>query len=232
MKNQNKLAALVLSGIALFSFISCSEDETPLIREGIEKAELVFTEVSGEGLYPHGNHFHGLGNVVDGDSHVIKFDATGRAISGGHLHLEADAIYRVDLRAWDYAGKAVQNDFISNKATADNFKAFLIGGGFTLNPDTDNQSGAIFQTRETKYGDNTDVNGQYETTGIISYFTAGHSNEGPTVDVTYVLRKLNNGVKANITRTDWNDDNYKVKFSGENVLELKFEIHAEEGHSH
>lgn len=60
----------------------------------------------------------------------------------------------------------------------------------------------------------------------------GHDNEGPTKVVTYVLRKLDAGVKAKIERTDWNRNDYTKEFPGTNVLELKFEIHAEEGHHH
>jgi hypothetical protein len=45
------------------------------------------------------------------------------------------------------------------------------------------------------------------------------------------MRKLNTGVKATITRADWNRADYATAFAGTNELQLKFEIHAEE-HSH
>src|SRR5690606_3259 len=109
---------------------------------------------------------------------------------------------------WDYTGKEVQNDFIKDKATAGNYKAFLVGGDFILNPDSDDESGAIFQPREQTYGDGTAVDGKYETTGILSYFTVAHDNEGPTKEVTYALHKLDAGVNANIERTDWNRSDY------------------------
>jgi len=234
MKKQNKFAALALVGLTACSLASCNKDnnDPDPVKEGIEKAELIFTEVSGDGVYPHGDHFHGLGGAVEGESITVKFDENGIATSNGHLHLEADAVYKIELKAWDYTGKEVQNDFIADKATADQYKAFLIGGDFVLNPDSDDESGAIFQPREQTYADGTAVGGQYETTGILSYFTIGHDNEGPTKEVTYVLRKLNAGVKANITRSDWNRSDYTTAFPGENVLELKFEIHAEHGHHH
>jgi hypothetical protein len=62
-------------------------------------------------------------------------------------------------------------EYISNKATADYYKAFLTGGSFVLNPNSSTGNGAIFQTKETNYGDGTAVNGATETTGIITYFT-------------------------------------------------------------
>ncbi len=59
----------------------------------------------------------------------------------------------------------------------------------------------------------------------------GHANQGEK-DVQFVMRKLNAGVKATITRVDWNRADYATAFAGANELELKFEIHAEDGHDH
>lgn len=233
MKKQNKLVALALVGLTVFSLASCNKDNDPdPIQEGIQRAELILTEVTGEAVEAHGDHFHGLGDAAEGESITIQFDENGIATSNGHLHLEAEAVYKIELRAWDYTGKAVQGDFIASKAVADNYKAFLIGGDFILNPDSHHESGAIFQPREQQYGDGSAVDGQFETTGILSYFTIGHDNEGPTKEVTYVLRKLNAGVKETITRTDWNRSDYASEFPGDNVLALTFEIHAEEHHHH
>jgi len=222
----------MLAGLAavLLFVTSCSKDDDKVpIKEGIQRSELILTEVSGESVEAHGDHFHGLDDGVEGESLIIKFDENGKATSGGHLHLEADAVYKIALKAWDHAGKEVQNDFIASKSVADSYKAFLVGGNFTLNTATDDESGSIFQPRETKYADGTDVSGALETTGVLSYFTVGHSNEGPTKEVRYVIRKLNVGEKGKITRSDWQTE---TKFAGQNVLELTFEIHAEEGHHH
>lgn len=233
MKKQNKFATLALVGFTAFFIASCDKDDSDEpIPQGIQRSELILTEVSGESVEAHGDHFHGLDGGTEGESVVIQFNEKGIATSNGHLHLEADAVYKIELKVWDYAGKEVQPDFIADKGTAANYKAFLIGGDFILNPDSDDESGAIFQPREKTYGDGTAVDGKYETTGILSYFTIGHDNEGATKEVTYVLRKLNPGVKATIERTDWNRGDYAEVFAGENVLELKFEIHAEHGHAH
>ncbi|SOD13296.1 hypothetical protein [Pedobacter xixiisoli] len=232
MKKQFKLSTLAIIGAAMLFITSCKKDEeTPVVQEGIERAELTFTEVDG---HAHGDHFHDLADKTGVTPIVVKFNNKGAAISGGHMHIEADAIYKIQLKAWDYTGKEVQNDFIANKATADNYKAFLVGGNFTLNANTTDESGAIFQPRETTYGDGTAVSGTggIGTTGILSYFTVGHGNEGATKEVSFILRKVNAGVKANITRNDWNRTDYATAFGGQDVLKLNLEIHAEEGHGH
>lgn len=230
MKKANRLLTLaVLAGMATFS--SCNnDDEEPVNYNGIERSELVFTEVTGgPSLYPHGDHFHGLGGAVEGEAKTIVFNREGTATSGGHIHLDPEGFYKVELKAWDLAGNEVQQDFIASKAAADEYKAFLVGSPMILNAATADQSGAIFQPREMEYGDGTAVQGQFETTGVLSYFTLGESNEG-THTVTYVLRKLDAGVKPNITRSDWNDASYTTRFAGTNVLTLNFEIHAEHEH--
>jgi len=229
MKNKSTLVMLAGLAVVLLFITSCSKEDNLPIKEGIQRSELILTEVTGEGVSAHGDHFHGLDGGVEGESQTIKFDENGVAISGGHLHLDPHAIYKVALKAWDHTGKEVQDDFIANKSTADNYKAFLVGGNFTLNTATDDESGAIFQPREKTYADGTEVSGATETTGVLSYLTVGHTNEGATKEVTYVIRKLNAGEKAKITRNDWQTE---TKFAGENVLTLTFEVHAEEEHNH
>lgn len=223
-----KTRKITLAAMLLFvaAFTACKKDNDDPIQEGIERAELIFTEVEG---HAHGDHFHDLADKAGATPIVVKFNNKGAAISGGHLHLEAEAVYKLQLKAWDYTGKEVQNDFITNKATADNYKAFLVGGNFVLNANTADESGAIFQPRETTYGDGTAVSGSggVATTGVLSYFTIGHSNEGATKNVSFVLRKVNAGVKATITRADWNRNDYATAFGGQDVLKLNFEIHAE-----
>lgn len=167
MRKLNKLLTVTaLVGMAVFSFTSCNnDDDEPAIQEGIESAELSFTEVIGDDrLYPHSDHFDGLGNATEGETHTIVFNSEGVATSGVPLHLDPAGIFKVQLKAWDFTGKEVQNDFINDKSTADGYKAFLVGGDLILNMDTDDQTGAIFQPRELEYMDGTTVNGQFETT--------------------------------------------------------------------
>lgn len=232
-QKQNKFFTAVLAFGLIASFTSCSSDDTvDIVQEGIQKAELTFTEVMGEGVYPHGDHFHGLAGATDGAATVVTFNAQGEATANGHLHLEADAVYRIDLKAWDHTGREVTADFIATEAAAANYKAFLVGGDYILNPNTTDESGAIFQPRETVYGDGTTVTGLggRGTTGVLSYLGIGHSNAANARNVTFILRKLQAGVKEEITRLDWNRTDYATAFAGENVLELKLEIHPEHNH--
>ena len=227
-----KTKKILLAAVLFVSVLSaCKKDKDEPILEGIERAELIFTEVDG---HAHGDHFHDLADKAGVTPIVVKFNNKGAAISGGHMHIEAEAIYKIQLKAWDYTGKEVQNDFIATKAIADNYKAFLVGGNFTLNANTTDESGAIFQPRETTYGDGTAVSGTggIGTTGILSYFTVGHGNEGATKELSFILRKVNTGIKATITRNDWNRTDYATVFGGQDVLKLNFEVHAEEGHLH
>jgi len=233
MTKQFKSIAIALMGATILFVSSCKKDNDPVVvKEGIERSEITLTEVTGAAIEAHGDHFHGLTDLKAGTPIIIKFDENGNATANGHLHLEADAVYKMELKAWDYKGKEVQNQFIENKATADLFKAFLVGGNLILNKNTQNESGAIFQPREATYADGTAVTGQYETTGVLTYLTFGHDNEGPTKAMTYVMRKLEKDLKPKITRSDWNLPDYATKFAGQDVLKLKFEIHIEEGHGH
>lgn len=233
-KNNFLLAGSAILSLIILSFSSCSNDDDPIepVREGIKRSELILTEVTGESVEAHGDHFHGLDGGLEGESIVISFNENGEAKQNGHLHLNAEVAYKIELKAWNYEDEEVQNEIVADKATADQYKAFLIGGDFILNSHSATESGAIFQPRESKYGDGAEVAGKYEVTGILSYFIVGHDNQGATKAVKYVLRKLDSGVKEKIERTDWNRADYAEVFPGENVLELNFEIHAEDGHDH
>ena len=84
-------------------------------------------------------HFMGQ---MPGVPKVIKFDEMVKAVSGGH-HLDAEGALQNRIKAWDYTGKEVQNDYIASKEVADKYKAFLVGGNFILNSDTEEETGAI-----------------------------------------------------------------------------------------
>lgn len=190
-------------------------------------AALVFQPVTSTEVEGHGDHFHGIGAEVLGTAITVSFDENGNAISGGHLHLNPTAIYKIALKTYDNKGAETQNKFIADATTATNYKAFLVGGSFVLNAATANGTGAIFQPREATYADGTTGSTTATTsTGVTSYLTIGADNKGEK-DVTFVMRKVNAGVKTTITRADWNRNDYATAFAGSNELELKFEIHAE-----
>ena len=203
--------------------------ESPLTIEGSDAKvayKLVFTEVAGEA---HGDHFHDLADKDKVEPISISFDEKGTALAGGHAHINPESIYKIEFKQFDTSSKEVQGQYISNKATADYYKAFLTGGSFVLNPNSSTGTGAIFQTKETTYGDGSAVNGAIETTGIITYFTVGKDNEGEK-NVSYILRKFNDATtKAKVTRADWNLSDYATKFAGQDQIKLSFELHAEVG---
>lgn len=201
--------------------------ESPLTIEGSDAKvayKLVFTEVAGEA---HGDHFHDLADKEKVEPISISFDEKGTALAGEHAHINPESIYKIEFKQFDASSKEIQGQYISNKATADSYKAFLTGGSFVLNPNSSTGTGAIFQTKETTYGDGSAVNGATETTGIITYFTAGKDNKGEKT-VFFVLRKFNDATtKAKVTRTDWNLLDYATKFAGQDLIKLSFELHAE-----
>jgi len=226
------LRKISIKALVIMSFVSllqsCDDEEDSILEVDLRKSELVFTAVTGAAVHPHGDHFHGLDNGIMGEPIVLKFDKNGKVLENKTLRIKSDLAYKVDLRTWDMAGKEIQQQFVKDKLTADNYKAFLVGTDFKLNPDSENEDGALFQPREKKYSDNSDVMGKYEVTGVLSYFILGRENQQKSpAKVTYIFRKLNEGVKAKIERTDWNRTDYKTAFPGQNVLELDFEIHAE-----
>jgi len=201
--------------------------ESPLtIQASDVKAsyKLIFTEVKGT---VHGNHFHDLADKDNVEPSSIIFDNTGKALAG-HAHLKPDGIYKIDFKQFDATGQEIQGQYIKDKATANLYKAFLTGGAFVLNSGN-SLTGAIFQPKETTYGDGSAVTGAIETTGITTYFTAGKDNAGEK-EVAFVLRKFkDSATKATVTRADWNRTDYIAKYPGDDILRLTFELHAEEG---
>ena len=128
-----------------------------------------------------------MGGAVEGTPVTVTFDENGNAISGGHLHLDPDGIYKISLKTYDANGAETQNQYIANATAAANYKAFLAGGSFILNINSTDGKGAIFQTRETQYADGTAVSGATNTTGVTTYFRVGDDNEGEK-EVTFIMR--------------------------------------------
>lgn len=214
---------------ALF-LTACSKDDenvTPENPDVVTSSRLDFIEVNGSA---HGDHFHDLAEKTgEKDSIAVLFNDKGEA-QNGHVHLDPHKIYRMQFHLFNSAGKELQQSFLTSKAVADSFKVFVSGGNFILNPTTgDAENGAIFQPREQAYGDGSAVNGKYETTGLLAYFTVGEANSGAEADISYVLRKFNDATtKGKIERTDWNHADYASKYAGTDVVKLTFELHAEE----
>lgn len=206
-------------------FTSCSSEEDHLVEPAsLIRSQLIFTEVLGESVTAHADHFHGLASGKEGKVVVLNFDDKGKTSAKSPLVLNSKITYKVDLKTWNAEGNENQTSYIANKETADRYKAFLIGGNLVLNVNTLNESGALFQPRELNYIDGTTVNGKYETTGILTYLIFGESNKRQNQQVSFILRELDNGVKGTVERIDWNRDDYGTAFAGRNILDLKFNI--------
>lgn len=215
--------SLAFLGI-LIGVVSCKKNEDAPVAGKEIRASLRLTELEGTKGAAHGDHFHGVSSAKEGAVITINFDESGHSIMNGAVHLNAEIAYKMDLKVYDEKGAEIQHNYVKNLATANAYKAFLIGDKLIANANSETNSGAIFQPRDTIYGDGTKVNGKYEMTGLTGFFTLGSENKGNTKKLSYNLRKIESGTKANIERVDLLDLAYASKFKGENVLQLTFDI--------
>ena len=225
-KMKNYLAYLAIVSVL---FTSCSDaNEEVIPNQSIQRSELIFTAMS-EDVTPHGDHFHGISNGVEKESITVKFDSNGHPEENGHLHLEADVVYKMQLKVYDFDNKEIQDEFIASREVANSYKAFLIGNKLHVNGEQNNQQGAIFYPRDLVYGngESTNTSNKYELTGILSYFTIGEQNAKETQRLTFVLRKLADAsTKEKIELKDLIRNDELIPFPGTDILKLKFEVHV------
>lgn len=210
-KLRNYSLAILVAIIAL-TFNACKKDPAPeLPEEEIGKAALTFVEVEREA---HGDHFH-YNPITGGDSLTIAFDGQGLPPAGTHIHLHEGATYKLSLKAFDFAGREIQQEFLDKH---DIHQAFILGA----------PAGVLTYVYADRDKDNKKIN-----VGVKGYLTIDqHTDKGFVF--RYVLRHLNPGVKAGITAANWNDPDFAAKFSGANDLDLKFDLHPvhEDGDGH
>ena len=209
MKKFN-LAIVALSMIIFTT--SCSKDDpTPEVdQEEVGVARLIFTEVERE---VHGDHAH-YHDIENPETETVTFSGASLLPPvGAHIHLELGKSYRLELVATDFAGRETQATFVSR---ADIHQAFILG--------------APANSLSYEYAD-VDANGAAVNVGVTGYLTVNATSN--TFTLNYILRHLNNGVKANITAADWNNASY-TNFAGANDLDLKVDVHlVDEGdHDH
>lgn len=215
----------VLTSLGLLvGIVSCKkDDDTPILGKEV-RASLQFTELEGTKGAAHGDHFHGVATAKEGAVIKINFDASGQSLASSAINLNTEIAYKVDLKVYDENGGEIQDTYVKNLTTANEYKAFLIGDKLIANANSETNGGAIFQPRDTIYADGTKVNGKYEMTGLMAFFTLGNENKGNTKKLSYILRKIEPDVKAKIERVDLLDQAYATKFQGKNILELTFDI--------
>jgi hypothetical protein len=201
-KLKNYKFAMLIGFIAL-SFTACKKDDpiAEIPAEEVGTAELSFLEVEAE-LHNDHYHYHDIAGAVPLS---ISFDQAGLAPVGTHAHLTEGKTYKVSLKAFDFAKREMQQEFVDK---ADLHQAFLLGA-----PD-----GVLTYVYADRDAENKKVN-----VGVTGYLTVNKATAGFTF--RYVLRHLNPGVKASLTAQHWNATDFASRFSGANDLDLKFNLH-------
>ncbi|MGK6351279.1 hypothetical protein [Parapedobacter sp. DT-150] len=199
-KQIKKFSVALLSLGFLVVASSCSKDDP---EPEIPQEEIGSAKLTFTEVEWHGDHADDLENpeIVE-----VEFDGQGLPPLGTHLHLDAGKTYRLSLTAYDFAGREAQQEFVNDAAV---HQVFLLGA----------PQGML----DYDYADPNDA--RVGVTGYLHVLAAGDG-----FVFNYILRHLNEGVKAGITADDWNNPDY-TQFGGENDLDLKVEIHVvEEGH--
>lgn len=190
--------------IALATLTSCSKnDPTPEIdQEELGSASLTFTPVS----VTENNGTTTYTPKQNESAQEVKFSGTPLLPPvGAHLHLHVGETYKMELKSYDFAGRESQQTFVQR---ADTHQAFLLD--------------APINSMKFVYRDN--------QVGVTAYITI--LEETSSLNLRYIMRHLNPGVKDRITAADWNNSNF-TQFTGANDLDLKFEAHfTEEHHDH
>ena len=206
MKHPFKSLSFALLSVGLLTFAaSCSKDDpVPEIpQEEVGSATLTFTEVEW-----NGNEAQDVDNpeVVS-----VTFGQDGLPADGSpsHVHLDVGKTYRMTVAATDFAGReGAEQEFLDDAGI---HQLFFLGA----------PEGVL----DYQYADP-----DGKRVGVTGYLHILQPSESFIFNV--VLRHLNEGVKSSITDADWNNPDY-TKFSGENDLDLKVEVHVVDGdHDH
>ncbi|MNY23630.1 hypothetical protein D3C86_1573030 [compost metagenome] len=87
MTNRFKSITIALIGATILFASSCKKDDNNKVKEGIQRSEIILTEMSGAAIEAHGDHFHGLTDLTTGTPIVIKFDENGKALLKIHRYI-------------------------------------------------------------------------------------------------------------------------------------------------
>ena len=138
----------------------------------------------------------------------VTFGQDGLPPVGTHLHLDVGKTYRMTLTTTDFAGReGAEQEFLDE---SDVHQLFFLGA----------PEGVL----DYQYADP-----DGKRVGVTGYL---HVLQPSSFVFNVILRHLNEGVKSSITDADWNNSSY-TKFSGENDLDLKVEVHVVDGdHDH
>lgn len=188
---------------ALLSLTSCTKDEpTPEIdQEELGGAKLIFTAVEKQEIDGKVSYLPVEGEEVQ----EIKFDdKTFLPEAGAHVDLEEGHTYKMDLIAYDFLKREVQQTFLNKP---ENHQAFLLG--------------ADEKILSFEYGDEHNV-------GISNYITIHEGDK--KVQLQYIMCHLTAAAKQTLKASDWNNPDISV---GSVDLKLVFEVHlVKEDHHH
>ena len=204
MKHPFKTRSLGLLSLSFIVFTaSCSKDDP---TPEIPQEEIGSTTLTFTEVEWDTDHAHDLEapEVV-----TVTFDEDGLPPVGAHLHLDAGKTYRLTLTATDFVGRpGAEQEFLEE---SDMHQLFFLGA----------PEGVL----DYQYAD-----ADNKQVGVTGYLQVLKLSDSFVFNV--ILRHLNEGVKAGITADDWNNPEY-TKFSGENDLDLKVEVHVVDGdHDH
>ena len=190
--------------MALISLSSCSKDDPSpeTDQEEVNAARLIITPVEKQTLENKTVYIP----LADGEVTELKFQAPDYTPEeGSHVHLHVGESYKLELKTTDFMGRASEQTFLNRP---DIHQAFLLGASDEL--------------LSFEYADAKNV-------GITAYITVKKAS--PSFILNYIMRHLRAQVKQNISAQDWNNPNYR-QFTGDNDLDLKFEVHLVEPDGH
>lgn len=199
MKHSFKKLPVAVVSLAFLAFAAACSKDDP--EPEIPQEEIKTATLTFTEVEWHGDHADDLENP---EVTEIEFQ-DGLPPVGTHLHLDVGKTYRLTLSATDFAGReGAEQEFLDD---ADIHQVFFL----------DAPEGVL----DYQYADPDN-----KQVGVTGYLHVLAPSESFVFNV--VLRHLNKGVKAGITADDWNNPDY-TKFSGENDLDLKVEVHVVEG---
>ncbi|WP_256011914.1 hypothetical protein [Desertivirga xinjiangensis] len=186
-----RIIATTLATGLILTFNACKKDdpEPEVAQEEFKSVVFNFIELEADD-----DHFHETTDTVK-----IVFGADGNA-TRSHYDLHADAVYRLKVVAYDFAGREMQDEFVEE---ADEHQMFITGA----------QEGVLDYTYED------------DKVGVTGRLSTLKPSDG-SMTLTAVLR---HGLdKSKTTAADWDDANH-VRFGGSADFTLKFPLHVVEG---
>ena len=216
-----KRTTFVVIGLLFALFAACKKDKPEIDLSQIARYDLRFIEVTGETLSAHGNHFHGLTNLVALDTVLIQYNPQGIPLNNPHIHLESEAVYQVLVSAHNYHGDILPQRWLIRGSDAKH-ALFVSGGALRLNGVDGEEEAAILQI-DPNLANN-------EPTHMLSYYFKYGAHQSDESNLEWVLMELNGLLPATKPTGWWYQNQPNVLYPGTELLRLPVEIHVEAHH--